>query len=407
MKKYYYSHNDQNLGPFSISELKEKNIYPETMIWYEGIDDWVRADSLKELKPLFKSDLSNSNVKSNKTWPYLAAIFFLISLCFYLYFTNNAVNRNEAEQIQNLESTYSGPEEQSIIEQLQTTETFNYNKVEPLAFARSGHINMGESLDLSVMVAAYDSTEIPKIKYGINTDTVPENWKEATGKIKLPGDSPGEYKVKGQIGVKGRSGLEWKNWSFRYTVGKPSGTVSLSKMNVLYRGYDNEVIGAVQGYTGYNLSMTNGSISKKGEYWIAKPGNGRECSISISGIAEDGSSANVGTFKYRVSNLPAPNINLGNIVNGNSSTASAIKGQSRLFAKYPPEIPLEAAFKIKKYEVFVSGLNSSAKGNGNVLDNNAKSKLKMATKGGTVVIKTTVIYPNGSEWKLSGTYFVE
>ena len=284
---------------------------------------------------------------------------------------------------------------------------FNFNKIEPLAFARTGYINAGDSLDLSVMIAAYDSTEIPKIKYGINADTLPENWKEVTGKINLPGDSPGEYKVKGQIGVKGRSGLEWKNWKFRYQVGKPSGAVSLPKMNVLYRGYENEVVGAVSGYTGYNLSMTNGSISKKGEYWIAKPGSGRECSISISGIAEDGSSANVGTFKYRVSNLPAPNINLGNIINGNASSVNAIKGQSRIFAKYPPEIPLEATFRIEKYEVFVSGLNSSAKGTGNVLDRNAKSKLKQATKGGTVVIKTSVIYPNGSRWKLSGTYYVE
>jgi hypothetical protein len=115
----------------------------------------------------------------------------------------------------------------------------------------------------------------------------------------------------------------------------------------------------------------------------------------------------VGTFKYRVSNLPAPNINLGNVINGNSTSVNAIKGQSRIFAKYPPEIPLEATFKIEKYEVFVSGLNSSAKGTGNVLDKNAKSKLKQATKGGTVVIKTSVIYPNGSRWKLSGTYYVE
>ena len=35
--------------------------------------------------------------------------------------------------------------------------SFNFNKIEPLAFARTGYINQGDSLDLSVMIAAYDS----------------------------------------------------------------------------------------------------------------------------------------------------------------------------------------------------------------------------------------------------------
>lgn len=284
---------------------------------------------------------------------------------------------------------------------------FNFNKIEPLAFARSGYINAGDSLDLSVMIAAYDSTETPKIKYGINADTLPENWKEVTGKINLPGDSPGEFKVKGQIGVKGRSGLEWKNWNFRYTVGKPSGAVSLPEMNVLYRGYDNKVVGAVSGYAGYNLSMSNGSISKGSEFWIAKPSSGREATISISGVAEDGSSANVGQFKFRVQNLPAPSVYLGALEDGEEAPAGTIRAQTRLFAKYPPEIPLNATFSLVSWEVSVAGAPRPEKGTGQNLSTKALSLIKQAQRGATITFMTIVRGPDGKNRKKSAAFKVK
>ena len=40
---------------------------------------------------------------------------------------------------------------------------FNFNKIEPLAFAPASYINQGDSIKLSVMIAAYDSTESMKI----------------------------------------------------------------------------------------------------------------------------------------------------------------------------------------------------------------------------------------------------
>jgi gliding motility-associated protein GldM len=284
---------------------------------------------------------------------------------------------------------------------------FNFNKIEPLAFARTGYINAGDSLDLSVMIAAYDSTETPKIKYGINADTLPENWKEVTGKINLPGDSPGEFKVKGQIGVKGRSGLEWKNWNFRYTVGKPSGAVSLPEMNVLYRGYDNKVVGAVSGYAGYNLSMSNGSISKGSEFWIAKPSSGREATISISGVAEDGSSANVGQFKFRVQNLPAPSVYLGALEDGEEAPAGTIRAQTRLFAKYPPEIPLNATFSLVSWEVSVAGAPRPEKGTGQNLSPKALSLIKQAQRGATITFMTIVRGPDGKNRKKSAAFKVK
>ncbi|HZH87195.1 MAG TPA: hypothetical protein VFD77_07755 [Brumimicrobium sp.] len=274
--------------------------------------------------------------------------------------------------------------------------TFNFNKIEPLAFARTGYINAGDSLDLRIMIAAYDSTDHPPIKYGIN-DSIPANWKETTGAISVDGKSPGNYKVKGVIGVKEKGELNWKPWSFNYTVGKPSGTVSLPEMNVLYRGYDNKVEGAASGFPSYNLSGGgNVSVSKTGTGYVAKPGSGREASINISGVAEDGSSSNLGSFKFRVQNLPKPSISLGRIADGESATSGEIRASRQLFAGYPPEIPLNAKFSVVSYEVGATGSPRPAKGNGSTLTGDALRIIANTPSGGMVTIVTNYREPSGT-----------
>jgi hypothetical protein len=188
---------------------------------------------------------------------------------------------------------------------------------------------------------------------------------------------------------------KWEPWKFNYTVGKPSGAVSLPEMNVLYRGYDNKVQGAVSGFVDYKLSGSNVSLSKKGDMYIGKPGSGREATISISGVAEDGTTASVGKFEFRVRDLPKPTIKLGSVWDGEKVGASTIKAMTRLFAQYPPEIPLLAEFRVTAYEVVVSGAPRSAKGTGSALNGDAVGLLKQARAGSTVTIMTDYRGPDG------------
>ena len=54
--KNYYIHNGENQeGPFSFEELKSKTINSKTMVWFEGLENWVKALDLEELKPLIKT----------------------------------------------------------------------------------------------------------------------------------------------------------------------------------------------------------------------------------------------------------------------------------------------------------------------------------------------------------------
>ena len=60
MKKYYYSSNgvDKN-GPVTLEELKQIKIEPKTLVWFEGLDNWVNAEEIKELNSLFTSPKIN------------------------------------------------------------------------------------------------------------------------------------------------------------------------------------------------------------------------------------------------------------------------------------------------------------------------------------------------------------
>lgn len=53
-KEYYYADNGQQFGPFSFSELKNKNIKSNTLVWCAGMDNWQPAVSVVELSDLFK-----------------------------------------------------------------------------------------------------------------------------------------------------------------------------------------------------------------------------------------------------------------------------------------------------------------------------------------------------------------
>ncbi len=55
MTQYFYSDGQNQFGPFNINELKDKNISKDTLVWYEGLNDWTKASEISELKTLLKS----------------------------------------------------------------------------------------------------------------------------------------------------------------------------------------------------------------------------------------------------------------------------------------------------------------------------------------------------------------
>lgn len=77
MNKYFYTDGTNNFGPFTLEELKLKNITRETNVWFQGLSEWAPAGNVAELNVLFKlvppaRGSSNTNHEEpvvNQTYP--------------------------------------------------------------------------------------------------------------------------------------------------------------------------------------------------------------------------------------------------------------------------------------------------------------------------------------------------
>jgi len=55
MKEYYISNSAGNEeGPFSLKELENKEINNDTLVWYEGLENWKAASEVDDLNNLLK-----------------------------------------------------------------------------------------------------------------------------------------------------------------------------------------------------------------------------------------------------------------------------------------------------------------------------------------------------------------
>jgi hypothetical protein len=53
--EYFYTDGTTNFGPFTLEQLKEKNITPVTKIWYSGLSGWTAANEIPELAGILAS----------------------------------------------------------------------------------------------------------------------------------------------------------------------------------------------------------------------------------------------------------------------------------------------------------------------------------------------------------------
>jgi len=52
MVQYYYTDGKERYGPFTIEQLRERNITPDTLVWKEGMADWLPAKDVSDLQSL-------------------------------------------------------------------------------------------------------------------------------------------------------------------------------------------------------------------------------------------------------------------------------------------------------------------------------------------------------------------
>lgn len=271
----------------------------------------------------------------------------------------------------------------ALIKSRVSTGEYSFNKIMPLAYGPA-IANANDEVELKVMMAAFDSDNQPVVT-GSGSVTYPQ---DGTGVLKVKVSGGNEMVLNGTVSIKKKSGeTKTEKWTHTIKIMKPQGTVSLPEMNMLYRGYKNKVECVASGYPECKPVGAGITLAKSGTGYIGSPGSGRTCSITVMGVNElTKKSVSLGKFEFRVQNLPPPQVYLGTLESGATVSKTAVANMPRLFAKYPPSIPLSASFEVSSYEITVSGAPRSISGQGGTLSPEAMSLLKQAKPGAKISI---------------------
>ena len=256
---------------------------------------------------------------------------------------------------------------------------YSFNKVMSLA---TGPLiaNSGDEVELKVLMAAFDSDKQPEVT--VSGGKVKET-KDGSATVVATVSSGPEFKLNGTVSIAKKDGSKkTETWEHTIKVMKPEGTVSLPDLQVLYRGYDNRVVGVASGYDQTILTAGPGlTLKKSGNYWIASPSNGpKTVDINISGKSSvNDKTASLGKFTFKVKPLPPAAIYFA----GKGTGESAPKSAKGLSAKFPPSVELTGVnFKVLNWKMDFKG--RQAKGQGDVIDAAASALLAQAKPGDMV-----------------------
>ena len=177
------------------------------------------------------------------------------------------------------------------------------NELNAYVIPNSNMVMRGGKYTANIVLAAIDTTQRPTVY--VNGSKLGND----NGALEFTAGSVGKHDYSGYIEVaRGDGTLDRRPFSSSYTVIEPMATISPTMMNVLYAGIDNPISISVPGVpmSGVQATMTNGTLSRSGDSWTARPGQpGSEAVINVSANI-DGRSQPVGSMTFRVRKLPDP-----------------------------------------------------------------------------------------------------
>lgn len=175
------------------------------------------------------------------------------------------------------------------------------NELSAYVIPNSNMVMRGGKYTANIVLAAVDTTQRPTVY--VNGSRL------QNGFLSLTAGGVGKHDYSGYIEVpKGDGSISRHPFSSSYTVIEPMATISPTLMNVLYAGIDNPISISVPGVpmSGVEASMSNGSLTRSGDSWVARPAHiGQEAVITVFATLE-GSRQQVGSMTFRVRKLPDP-----------------------------------------------------------------------------------------------------
>ena len=177
------------------------------------------------------------------------------------------------------------------------------NELNAFVIPQSRFVMRGGKYSANIVLAAVDTTARPEIY--INGTKLSND----RGLYEFSTGATGNFDYKGYLEVPHGDGSVTRHpFESSYTVIEPTATVSATMMNVLYAGIDNPISISVPGVPmgSVNASMTNGSLTRSGDKWVARPGKvGSDAEIVVTAQLESGNQR-ISSTKFRVRRLPDP-----------------------------------------------------------------------------------------------------
>lgn len=177
------------------------------------------------------------------------------------------------------------------------------NELNAFVIPQSRNVMRGSRYSANIVLAAVDTTQRPEVYInGHRLDNDHGLYETVTG-------STGTFDYKGYLEVPHGDGTVTRhNFESSYTVIEPTATVSATMMNVLYAGISNPMSISVPGVapSAVSATMTNGTLTRQGDTWVARPAKVGEKAVVTVTATIDGRPQTVATHEFRVRKLPDP-----------------------------------------------------------------------------------------------------
>lgn len=269
--------------------------------------------------------------------------------------------------------------------------SFKFNRLGARILATSTYVLEGDQFEAEIFLAAEDTTQQPEIFVG-NTKLA---MRDGKGVYKATASQVGTFQWGGLIKYRTPEG-NINSYPFKgeYQVGRPSVTISPTKMNVLYMGIPNPIKVSVPGVASQNLSVSisNGRIEKSGEDYLAYPSKvdvqGRSTSISVTADM-NGEKRSMGSMIFRVKEVPPPVATIGGL-NGGTLKKEDLLAEDGIFAELK-DFDFDLKFRVTQFDISFTGTYvKTASSKSNKFTDEQRTFLNNLTQGSTIYIDNIV-----------------
>ncbi len=232
---------------------------------------------------------------------------------------------------------------------------FNMNVLEAVVIPNSNYVFKGQEYKAQVFLAAYDSTNTPKVLLSSGQELTVEAGK---GIFTTKSNSIGIKNWGGTIQLDDGGKTISKSFQASFEVAEANATISATGMNVFYRGIANPVAISAGGVAERDVDarISSGNLSRKspGVYSVMPGVQGDKATISVYANV-DGSRRLMGNMDFRVLPLPTPDAIVEGIRGSEGALTVGSLSRLKLVEARAKDFVFEVDYEVVSFEVAFQG----------------------------------------------------